>query len=127
MFPELQEVHSTSLMHDRIKDVVIRGIAFSLYAIEYYSRSSWHRIRTAVISPPNMEIEDMVSAITEAIAEVMQTRDHLDSMRLQKVDARVQRVEEGVATIRSQVGGKTFRSWILMLILVDKAPFRRSI
>ena len=123
LFPELQQVHNTSLMHDRVKDVVTHGIAFSLYATEYYSRSTWHRVRTAVTSPPNMEIEDMVSAIAEAIAEVIQLRDHLDSVRLRDVDARVQRVEEGVTAVRSQVRSKALRNWSLVVGIRLQASF----
>jgi hypothetical protein len=82
----LTAIYSSSKIQECVATVFRLGIEFLDEAIVYYSRKSSGRILHVLRRPPDLDLKAKVSAIRDAIGELVKERETLDRLRLGRVE-----------------------------------------
>ena len=112
---ELQTIHSNAAvdnpkLDEYVKEAVLLGIAFMQRAIQYYQQSSWRRVLQALTRPPDIELDKLVGGITEAITEIFNECNMLDSKRLAAIEQLSEENKTKVQALTECVSNQDSRS-----------------
>lgn len=100
-------------MKSYIADAYRLGIQFSREATLYYSRPTYRRVLEAITKPPQVAIDQKVSAITDAMTQIEKERDTLDSQRLYDVQRDVNQVQGDLEIVDGKIEGEIRYAWEL--------------
>src|SRR5690348_10842561 len=85
----LSAIFATKEMQDHVSNVYHLGIFFLQDASRYYSFKTYRRFWHILSKPPSVDLDGRVSAIKRAITLLVEERNTLDSIRLGKVEAKI--------------------------------------